>query len=91
MSGRGRVGGYQALFSLLGTTFGGDGRTTFALPDLRGRMVIGAGQGPGLPDYLPGQSGLQVEADQSTPPPVRSGYLALTWCIALEGVYPSRP
>jgi microcystin-dependent protein len=34
----------QALFSLLGTTFGGDGRTTFALPDLRGRIPAGAGQ-----------------------------------------------
>lgn len=37
-----------ALFSLLGTQFGGDGRTTFALPDLRGRVAIGAGNGPGL-------------------------------------------
>ena len=38
----------QALFSLYGTQFGGDGRTTFALPDLRGRTPISAGQGPGL-------------------------------------------
>ena len=38
----------QALFALLGTTYGGDGRTTFALPDLRGRAPIGFGQGPGL-------------------------------------------
>ncbi len=37
-----------ALFSLLGTIYGGDGRTTFALPDLRGRVVMGAGNGPGL-------------------------------------------
>ena len=37
----------QALFSKLGTTYGGDGRTTFALPDLRGRTPIGAGQGQG--------------------------------------------
>jgi microcystin-dependent protein len=37
-----------ALFSLLGTTYGGDGRVTFALPDLRGRVPIGQGQGPGL-------------------------------------------
>ncbi|MGX7835566.1 phage tail protein, partial [Campylobacter fetus subsp. venerealis] len=35
-----------ALFSLLGTMYGGDGRTTFALPDLRGRCAIGMGQGP---------------------------------------------
>ena len=38
----------QALYSLLGTSFGGDGRTTFALPDLRGRVPIGMGQAPGL-------------------------------------------
>jgi microcystin-dependent protein len=38
----------QALFSLIGTTYGGDGITTFALPDLRGRTPIGFGQGPGL-------------------------------------------
>lgn len=38
----------QALFSLLGTTYGGDGRTTFALPDLRGRAPISSGHGPGL-------------------------------------------
>jgi len=40
----------QALFSLIGTIYGGDGRTTFALPDLRGRAMIGPGQGPGLSD-----------------------------------------
>ena len=38
----------SALFSLLGTTFGGDGIVTFALPDLRGRVAIHAGEGPGL-------------------------------------------
>ncbi len=37
-----------ALFSLLGTTYGGDGRSTFALPDLQGNVPLGAGQGPGL-------------------------------------------
>ena len=39
---------YTALFSLIGTTYGGDGRTTFALPDLRGRAMVGQGRGPGL-------------------------------------------
>lgn len=38
----------QALFSLLGTVYGGDGRTTFALPDMRGRTAVGVGSGPGL-------------------------------------------
>jgi microcystin-dependent protein len=37
-----------ALFSLLGTTYGGNGQTTFALPDFRGRVAVGTGQGPGL-------------------------------------------
>lgn len=45
-----------ALFSLLGTTYGGNGQTTFALPDLRGRTPIGAGQGPGLSDRVVGQA-----------------------------------
>ncbi len=45
----------QALFSLLGTSFGGNGSTTFQLPDLRGRVPMGVGQGFGLPNYLLGQ------------------------------------
>lgn len=44
-----------ALFSLLGTTYGGNGQTTFALPDLRGRAPIGAGQGPGLSNISLGE------------------------------------
>ena len=52
---------YQALFSLLGTTYGGDGRTTFALPDLRGRVAMHAGNGPGLsPRSLGQKSGLET-------------------------------
>lgn len=45
----------QALFALLGTTYGGDGRTNFALPDMRGRVPLHFGQGPGLSDYRMGQ------------------------------------
>lgn len=48
---------YQALFSILGTTYGGDGRQTFALPDLRGRMAMHAGNGPGLTDRRLGEKG----------------------------------
>lgn len=48
---------YQALFSLLGTTFGGNGQTTFALPDLRGRAALSSGQGPGLSNYSLGEWG----------------------------------
>jgi microcystin-dependent protein len=46
-----------ALFSLLGTFYGGDGMTTFALPDLRSRVPIHMGQGPGLSNYNLGQNG----------------------------------
>lgn len=45
----------SALFALLGTTYGGNGQTTFALPDLRGRVPVGMGQGPGLPDVTQGE------------------------------------
>ena len=44
-----------ALFSILGTTYGGDGRPTFGLPDTRGRSVVGAGSGPGLPPVALGE------------------------------------
>ena len=46
-----------ALFSLLGTQYGGNGQTTFALPDLRGRVPNGMGQGPGLSNFTIGQVG----------------------------------
>lgn len=46
----------QALFSLLGTQFGGNGQTTFGLPDLRSRCAIGQGQGPGLSDRTIGET-----------------------------------
>ncbi len=45
-----------ALFSILGTTYGGNGTTNFALPDLRGRGAVGAGQGPGLSPYSLGEA-----------------------------------
>src|SRR5687768_7076897 len=46
-----------ALFSILGTTYGGNGQTTFALPDLRGRAPLHWGQGPGLPNVSLGEVG----------------------------------
>ena len=137
-----------ALFSLLGTTYGGDGRTNFALPDLRGRVPLGQGQGPGLSNIQLGeQSGaesvtlmtnqmpmhthaLQVSSQAAThaapantrvlaatqnagsyvaaapdttlaagsvgvsgggqPFSVRNPYLGMRWCIALQGIFPSR-
>ncbi len=51
---------YSALFSILGTIYGGDGRTTFALPDLRSRTPIGSGRGAGLSDRrLGSRSGME--------------------------------
>lgn len=137
-----------ALFSLLGTTFGGNGQTTFALPDLRSRVPVGVGQGPGLSSYVLGQVGGQENvtltvnnlaahthpvtfkvnnseggttnpenaylgkadpgpyaANQNAnggaqPPTGPTGgnqpfsiiqpYLGLYYCIALEGIFPSR-
>ncbi|MGE0419017.1 MAG: phage tail protein [Acetobacteraceae bacterium] len=46
---------YETLFMLIGTTYGGDGQTTFGLPDLRGRVPLGQGQGPGRSNYVIGQ------------------------------------
>lgn len=46
---------YDALYTLLGTTYGGDGVNTFGLPDLRGRVPIGAGTGQGQPTYVLGE------------------------------------
>ena len=138
---------YDALFSLLGTMYGGDGQTTFALPDLRGRSIVGTGQGPGLSTIQQGQisgsetvylntlnmpahnhnvkvavntangeesnstmyiaSQASAFSDASTPGAVLAGvssgntgggqsfsnrapYLGINYCIATEGVYPSR-
>jgi microcystin-dependent protein len=138
----------QALFALLGTQFGGNGATTFALPDLRGRVPMGVGQGPGLSDRYVGEQGgaeqvtlttpqmpvhthaarASTQAPNTTSPsdalPARKArtllyrggspadatmaadaigpsggsephpnlppYLAMTWCIALQGIFPSQ-
>ncbi len=66
-----------ALFSLLGTTYGGDGRTTFALPDLRGRVAVGDGNGPGIADRRLGQRvGLEAAALQANEMPSH-GHLSI--------------
>src|ERR1044072_1975604 len=46
----------DALFALIGTTYGGDGQVTFGLPDFRSRVAIHQGQGPGLSNYILGQA-----------------------------------
>lgn len=50
------IANYQALFSLIGTTYGGDGVNTFSLPDLQGRIPVGQGHGAGLPSYTIGEA-----------------------------------
>jgi len=52
-----QISQHTALFSILGTTYGGDGRVTFALPDARGRVLIHEGQGPGLTPRRLGERG----------------------------------
>lgn len=51
------IADYEVLFALIGTTYGGNGQTNFALPDLRGRIPIGTGTRPGGSTYVLGQSG----------------------------------
>ena len=74
---------YTALFTLLGTNFGGTGSRTFVLPDLGGRVLAGADgrdpdQGPG------GLSGRKSEDAELIP------YTAINWAIAADGRYPPR-
>src|SRR5579862_4828879 len=69
----------QALFSLLGTTYGGNGQTTFALPDLRGRVIVDPGQGNGLSDILEGAiGGLEAVTLQTSQMPAHNHNLVAT-------------
>jgi hypothetical protein len=82
----------QALFALVGTTYGGDGVKTFAVPDLRGRSPVAAGAGPDLPAAKLGQKATMESAPASggiTPKQVTAS-LALTACIAKGGDFPQR-
>lgn len=68
-----------ALFSLLGTVYGGDGQNTFALPDLRGRVPLHQGQGPGLSTYTIGQvAGVETVTLQTSQMPQHSHALNAT-------------
>lgn len=95
-----------ALFSLLGITYGGDGRTTFGLPDLRGRVPVGMGTGPGLSTRNWGAAGgqekittgtagggLEVynEKDEAVTLNNMPPFLTVNYIICVEGLYPSRP
>jgi microcystin-dependent protein len=82
-----------ALFSILGTTYGGDGRVTFALPDLRGRAPIHAGAGPGLAPHTLGEKGGPTElrvAPGGTAVVAHDAYATVNYLIALQGIFPAR-
>lgn len=87
----------QALFSLLGTTYGGDGRTTFALPNLQSRLPIHVGNGPGLSNYNLGQAaGSQMVTITSAEMPAHTHTLEATQTDATataigETVLPGKP
>lgn len=69
----------QALFSILGTTYGGDGRTTFGLPDLRGRVPVGVGNGPAISNVNAGQKfGLSTVTLTPANLPVHNHIFSLT-------------
>ncbi len=89
-----------SLFNLIGTMYGGNGMTTFALPDLRGRAPVGVGQGPGLSPYEEGEmNGLETTTliTQNVPVPPNPGQpynnvqptLGLNYMIALQGIFPA--
>ncbi|MDH3743462.1 MAG: tail fiber protein [Hyphomicrobiales bacterium] len=82
-----------ALFSLYGTMYGGDGRTTFGLPDLRGRVPIHKGDGPGLtPRQQGSRGGVEEVTAAAGSSQVAAGlpYLTVTYCVAFVGIFPSR-
>jgi microcystin-dependent protein len=86
-----------ALFQLLGTTYGGDGQTTFALPDLRGRAVVGASSSHPLGE-ISGQETISITqanlpasmGGSGVPINNREPSLALNYIIALQGIFPSQ-
>ena len=97
---------FTALYSVIGTNYGGNGSTNFALPDLRGRVPVGAGQGIGLTPINVGQF-FGTEKDNSIPfqaasgtevnvelPQVKDNHqpsLGINYVICINGNYPTRP
>lgn len=86
----------SALFALLGTTYGGNGQTTFGLPNLQGRAPIGIGTGPGLPAYQIGQVGgvnavtlLQTQLPQHTHAATAASTSTSTSTMYAESAAPS--
>jgi microcystin-dependent protein len=87
-----QIAEYEALYSLLGTTYGGDGVTTFALPDLRSRLVAGQGQLPGGSNYLMGQKlGTETVTLNSSQLPVHNHALTATIGVPESGTAKNDP
>jgi microcystin-dependent protein len=86
---------YEALFNVIGTTYGGNGVTNFALPDLRGRDIVGAGNGFTLGQDIGSPTDTLTTANLpsggATPINVTQPGLVLNYYIATEGVFPSNP
>jgi microcystin-dependent protein len=78
---------YTPLFSLLGITYGGDGTMNFGLPDLVGRAPYGSS--PAEPVGTPYGNSTVTAGNQQ--PNNRGSALAMTWCIAYQGMFPERP
>lgn len=77
---------YDALFALIGTTYGGDGQTTFAVPDLRGRLPVHQGAGPGLSNYVIGQrAGTETVTVVSAQMPAHTHTFVATTAAASTG------
>jgi microcystin-dependent protein len=80
------IGEYEALYALLGTYYGGDGTTTFALPDLRGRAPVCMGQGKGLSTYVQGQiSGVEQVTLTSNNTPLHTHPMTFSANNATDG------
>ena len=80
-----------ALFSLYGTTYGGNGRTTFALPDLQGRSVISQGNFTKKNNHRLGERGFIAPGGRNAElNNLTKGTLALQYCVVMQGIYPSR-
>jgi microcystin-dependent protein len=86
----------QALYSLLGTAYGGNGSTEFALPDLRGALPIGVGQAPyvssaGVLGKMEPSKKVTPAATTDTTAVTLPRQLGLRYCIVTQGIYPPRP
>lgn len=80
---------FTAVFSLIGTIYGGDGRTSFGLPDLRGRALVGQGTAPGLQPYILGvRGGLEFVTLNIPEMPAHNHTAALSGATATINVAP---